>query len=79
MCCFEQILSVASDQTAALQPLISHLINHPSKTSKTYLVLLEKEELKAMFFPGARIDGHTSIGRPAKTYIHMAQIHLGKV
>ena len=36
-CLFEKILEAALHQTVAVQPLTSHLTNHPSKTNKAYL------------------------------------------
>ena len=39
---FEQILEAAPHKTAVVQPLTSYLINHPSKTNKTWWALLEK-------------------------------------
>ena len=32
--CFEQILGVASNKTAAVRPLTSHFTNHPSKLNR---------------------------------------------
>ena len=40
---FEQILETTSHKTVAVQPLTSHLKNHPSKMNKTYEILLEKQ------------------------------------
>ena len=37
--CFEQILEAALHKTAALWPFTSHIANHPSKMSKTWLTL----------------------------------------
>ena len=34
-CCFEQILEAAPYKTAVVQPLASHLKNHPSNMNKT--------------------------------------------
>ena len=41
-CCFEEILEAALHKTAVVQPLTSHLINHPNEMSKTCWVLLGK-------------------------------------
>ena len=40
--CFEQILEAIPNKTAAVQPLTSHLKNHPSKTNKTSRALQGK-------------------------------------
>ena len=40
--CFELIQEVTPDKRAAVRPLTSHHINHPSKTNNTYKTLLEK-------------------------------------
>ena len=42
--CLQQILEATSNKITAVQPLVSHLINHLDKTSKTYGALLEKKE-----------------------------------
>ena len=42
-CCSEQILEAAPYDSADIQPLTSHLTNHPNKTSKTCLSLLKKQ------------------------------------
>ena len=42
-CCFEQVLEVARDKTAAVRPLASHLANHPSRTNKTCRYLRNKD------------------------------------
>ena len=34
-CCFEQILEAGPYKIAAVQPLTSHLANHPNKMNKT--------------------------------------------
>ena len=39
---FEQILGATPYETAAVWPPTSHLKNHPSKTNKIYVALLEK-------------------------------------
>ena len=41
-CCSEQILEPAPHKTTAVQPLTSHLINHPSQMNKICWPLLEK-------------------------------------
>ena len=43
MCYFEQILKKAPHKIAVIWPLVSHLINHSSKISKTCWALLEKK------------------------------------
>ena len=35
-CCFGQILEVSPYKTVAVQPLVSHLTNHPSNMTKIY-------------------------------------------
>ena len=40
---FEQILEASPDKTAAVQPLIPHLTNHPRKMNKTCWSLLGKK------------------------------------
>ena len=42
VCCFEEILEAAPHKTAAVQPLTSHLVNHPNKMSNTCWSVLEK-------------------------------------
>ena len=42
VCSFELILAAVPDKTAAVRLPASHFKNHPSKTSKTWWVLLEK-------------------------------------
>ena len=41
--CCNEILEAALNKTTAARPPTSYLINYPSKTSKTYQVLLEKQ------------------------------------
>ena len=41
--CLEQILEATPHKTAAVGQLTTHLTNHPSKTKKTCMVLLEKQ------------------------------------
>ena len=69
-CCFEQILEAAPYKTAVVRPLTSYLINHPSKTSKTCCALLKKDKLMSNVLLWTHTHGLTSVGRPAKTYIH---------
>ena len=42
-CCFEQILEAASYKIPGVPPFFSHLVNHPNKTIKICLPLLEKQ------------------------------------
>ena len=42
-CCFEQILAVLTYKRVPVQPLTSHLTNHPCKTRKICWWLLEKK------------------------------------
>ena len=43
-CCLEQVLEAAPHKTAALWPFASYLAKNCSKTEKTYLALLEKQD-----------------------------------
>ena len=43
-CSFEQILKAAPHKATTVQPLTSHLTNHPNKTSKTGWALLKSKE-----------------------------------
>ena len=50
--CFEQIQEATSCWAATLRPLISHLINHRSKTNKTCWALAVEIKTLAMFSYG---------------------------
>ena len=50
---FEQILEAAPHKTTPVQPLTSHLKNHPSKMNKICGTLLEKQrQTHVTFFYG---------------------------
>ena len=66
-CCFEQILEAASYKTATVQPLTSHLTNHPSKTSKTYC-WKSKHGLISNDLLFTFTHAHTSVDWAANTY-----------
>ena len=59
VCCFKQILEAAPYKTADVQPINSHLTNHPRKTNNTCWALL-----------WTSTRGHTIVGRPVKIFIH---------
>ena len=71
ICCFEQILEVTLKKIAVVRILTSHLVNHIRKANKTRLPFLEKyDELIINIFKWIPTHGHTSVGRPTKTYFH---------
>ena len=61
--CFEKILKAVSYKTVAVQPLTSHLTNHPKKMSKTYC-WRNKDELRS------DVLLWTSVDQTVKTYIN---------
>ena len=71
----EKILESAPYKTATVQPLTSHLTNHPSKMSKTCWSLLKKYEQTCEL--QSLTHRHTSVGGPTKTYIHQFCVETG--
>ena len=69
-CCFKQFLEATYHKTITARPPISHLKTHPWKTNKTCRTLKNKGALISYIIHCTFIHGHTSVGRPAKTYIH---------
>ena len=74
-CCFKKILEAAPCKTAVAQPIISHLISHPSKMSKT--CWKSKDEFISNIFLWTSTHGHTSVGWHAKIYIHQLCADIG--
>ena len=66
-CHFEHILEASPNKTTAVRPLASYHTNHLSKINQMCWALLEKKEQTHKRH--SSIDEHTSVGRPAKTYI----------
>ena len=73
-CCFEQILEVTIYKTIVVQPLTSHLTNHPSKMNKTYRK--NKEKLINIVLLWAPTHGPTIVGQSAKTF-HLLWANTG--
>ena len=67
-CYFEQILEAAAYKTAVIQPLTSHLTNHPTKTS--HICWRSKDKLISNIFPWTTTHEHTSVNWLAKTFIY---------
>ena len=57
-------------KTRVLQSLIFHLTNHPSKSNKTWWVMLGNDKLISDVFIWTPTHGHTCFCRPLKSYIH---------
>ena len=62
-------------KTTAVQPLRSHLTNHPSKTTKICCALLD--ELISDVLLWSSIHGHPNVGRLARIYIHQLSSDTG--
>ena len=69
-CCLKQFLEVALYKTAVVRPPTSHCTNHQGKTSKICWALLEKDKLISDILLWIPKHGYTSVGQPAKIYIH---------
>ena len=63
---FGQILEAAPHKTAVVWPLSFHFTNYQSKTNKICWTLLK-----------ISLHGHTSVGKPSKTYIHQLSVDTG--
>ena len=77
---FEWILEVVTHWAAVVCPLTSYLTNHLSKISKTYWALLDKlskEKHTTNILLWTPTHGHTSVSRPAKSYIHWLCVDTG--
>ena len=74
-CCSEQTREAAPYKTVAVQPLTSHLANHPRKASKTYWVLPEKQGwTQSDILLWTPTQGHTSVGQSTKTGCHLEDL-----
>ena len=70
--CFEQILAAAPEETAAVQPLTTHLKNILEMYARhaRYCWWSENELISDDLLWTPR-HGHTSVAWPTKTYIHL--------
>ena len=68
-CYFEQIMEAASNKTAIVRPLDSHLTKQPSKTNKISWIRLETLG-RAYKWRSTPTREHTRVSWPAKTFIH---------
>ena len=67
-CCFKQILEAAHNKTSAVEPLTSHLTNHPDK--QVWCCRRSKDEFISDVLLWTTTHGHTSVNWSASTYIH---------
>ena len=72
-CCFEQLLEAAPHITAAVWPLTSHLTNHSRHARYDGYCWRSKDELISDILLWTPTHGHTRVGRPAKTYMHLCR------
>ena len=68
--CFEQILETTPHKTAAVQPLTSHLKNHLRRTRYARHCWRNQDELISDILLWTPIYEHTTVGWPARTYLH---------
>ena len=71
----EQILEATPHKTMAVWPLTSHFKNHPSEINKTCGTLLEKQGQAHKW--QSSTHGCTSVGQPARTYLHQLCVDPG--
>ena len=77
MCCFEQILEAASNNTGALWLPASHLTNYPRLTKHNRHCLRSKDKLIYDILWWTPTHGHTNAALPARIHIHHLHADTG--
>ena len=71
MGCYKQILEATPFKTAVLQSLTFNLQNHPKRTKYAGRCKRNKDDLISNVLQWNPTHGHTSVGQPAESYIHL--------